>query len=442
MSAGGGPAEARAAAAAIVAAVLEDGRSLDDLLAAEHDEGSTRGLKRSLCYGTLRWHYRLAAVLNALATRSPDQLAPRLRALLEVGLFQLVAAETAPHAAVSETVSAARLLGFDKAAGFVNAILRRFQREQADILHAIDRDLALRTAHPRWFVDALRADRGEAALAALDANNAHPPLWVRVNALRGDVARAVAELEAAGFTATRHPWARDALQVAPPADVRALPGFAEGRLSVQDAAAQLATDLLDPQRGERILDACAAPGGKTCHILERTGGEVDLTALDVAEARLGRIRDNLDRLGLEARLLQADLADPASWWDGRPYDRVLLDVPCSATGVIRRHPDIKVLRRARDIPTLARQQAVLLETGWGLVRPGGRLLYTSCSVLAAENEKVISAFLARTPAAADVTAGLTRGWAPRPPGSGPGYQVLPGETALDGFYYACLSKPL
>ena len=181
MSAASGPAEARAAAATIVAAVLEDGRSLDELLAAELDEGSARGLKRSLCYGTLRWHFRLAAVLNALATRSPDQLAPRLRALLEIGLFQLVAGETAPHAAVSETVSAARLLGFDKAAGFVNAILRRFQREQADILHAIDRDVALRTAHPRWFVDALRADRGEAALAALDANNAHPPLWLRVN---------------------------------------------------------------------------------------------------------------------------------------------------------------------------------------------------------------------------------------------------------------------
>ena len=254
MSAPTGPAEVRASAAIIVAAVIEEGRSLDDVLATESDEGSARGLKRSLCYGTLRWHVRLAAVLNALATRSPDQLPPRLRALIEIGLFQLVAGETAAHAAVSETVSAARVLGFEKAAGFVNAILRRFQREQADILHAIDRDLALRTAHPRWFVDALRADRGEAALAALDANNAHPPLWVRVNSMRGDVAWAKGELEAAGFTVTPHPLARDALQVAPPSDVRSLPGFMDGRISVQDAAAQLAVHLVRPVGGQTIVE--------------------------------------------------------------------------------------------------------------------------------------------------------------------------------------------
>lgn len=443
MSVRTGPAEVRASAAIIVAAVLDEGRSLDDVLAVENDEGSARGLKRSLCYGTLRWHVRLAAVLNALATRSPDQLAPRLRALIEVGLFQLVSGETAAHAAVAETVSAARVLGFDQAAGFVNAILRRFQREQADILHAIDRDVALRTAHPRWFVDALRADRGEAAaLAALDANNAHPPLWVRVNSMRGDVAWAKGELEAAGFKVTPHPLARDALQVAPPADVRSLPGFMDGRLSVQDAAAQLAVELLDPQEGDRILDACAAPGGKTCHMLERTNGNADVTALDVSEPRLQRIRDNLERLGLQARIMAADVENVRGWWDSRPYDRVLLDVPCSATGVIRRHPDIKVLRRAKDIPTLARKQANLLAAAWGVVKPGGRLLYTSCSVLAAENERVVAAFLVRTPGARDLTPELTASWPPRPGGAGPGYQALPGETGMDGFYYACLGKPL
>ena len=335
------------------------------------------------------------------------------------------------------------MLGFEKAAGFVNAILRRFQREQADILHAIDRDVALRTAHPRWFVDALRSDRGEAAaLATLDANNAHPPLWVRVNSMRGDVAWAKGELEAAGFTATPHALARDALQVAPPSDVRSLPGFMDGRLSVQDAAAQLATELLDPREGERILDACAAPGGKTCHVLERTNGNADVTALDVSEPRLLRIRENLERLGLQARLVAADVENVGGWWDGRPYDRVLLDVPCSATGVIRRHPDIKILRRAKDIPSLARKQANLLAAVWGVVKPGGRLLYTSCSVLAAENERVVAAFLARTPGVRDLTPELTAAWPSRPAGAGPGYQVLPGETGMDGFYYACLSKPL
>jgi 16S rRNA (cytosine967-C5)-methyltransferase len=442
MSTSTGPAEVRASAAIIVAEVIENGRSLDELLAAESDEGSVRGLKRSLCYGTLRWHVRLAAILNALATRSPDQLAPRLRALLEVGLFQLVAGETAAHAAVSETVSAARVLGFEKAAGFVNAILRRFQREQADILHAIDRDLALRTAHPRWFVDALRADRGEAALAVLEANNAHPPLWLRVNTMRGDRAWAQTELAEAGFSVTPHPFAPDALQVTPATDVRSLPGFLDGRLSVQDAAAQLAIELLDPQPGDRILDACAAPGGKTCHVLERTNGQAEVTALDVSEPRLARVQENLDRLGLQARLVAADVENVRGWWDGRPYDRVLLDVPCSATGVIRRHPDIKILRRFKDIATLARKQDKLLTAAWGVVKPGGRLLYTSCSVLAAENERVVAGFLGATADARDLTPELTRLWPARPPGAGPGYQVLPGEAAMDGFYYACLGKSL
>ena len=438
-----GPAEARAAAARIVAAVVAEGRSLDELLAAEHDEGAVRGLKRSLCYGTLRWHYRLAAVLEALATRPPDGLPPRLRALLEMGLYQLASGETAEHAAVSETVSAARVLGFARAAGFVNAVLRRFQREREGVLHAVDRDLALRTAHPRWFVEALRRDRGDTrALAALQANNEHPPLWVRVNRLRTEVDAAAQALREAGFEATRHPFAPDALRVAPPTDVRSLPGFAEGRLSVQDAAAQLAVELLEPEPGERILDACAAPGGKTCHVLERTGGKARVTALDVSEQRLARVHDNLGRLGLDADVRAGDVADLASWYEGTPYDRVLLDVPCSGTGVIRRHPDIKLLRRARDIPALARRQASLLAAAWSVVRPGGRLLYTSCSVLDAENEQVIGRFLARTPEAEDLTPALTRDWPERPAGSGPGYQTMPGEAGMDGFYYACVGKSL
>lgn len=437
------PAAVRASAARIVAEVIDRGRSLDELLAAETDEGSARGLKRSLCYGTLRWHFRLAAVLNALASKSPDRLDPKLRALIEIGLFQLISGETAPHAAVSETVSAARALGFDKAAGFVNAILRRFQREQADVLHAIDRDVALRTAYPRWFVDALRRERGDAvALAALEAGNAHPPLWLRVNRRRSDLETSARELTEAGFEVTRHPFASDALKVEPPTDVRGLPGFNTGRISVQDAAAQLAVDLLDARPGERILDACAAPGGKTCHILERTDGAARVLALDISEPRLQRVRDNLDRLGLTAEVRAAEVREFAASWTGEPFERVLLDVPCSATGVIRRHPDIKVLRRVRDIPALARRQAELLEAAWRLVRPGGRLLYTSCSVLTAENEKVVGPFLGRHPEAADQTVALARGWPAQPGEAGPGYQFMPGAGDMDGFYYACLSKRL
>jgi 16S rRNA (cytosine967-C5)-methyltransferase len=434
------PAEIRASAARIVAQTLDQGRSLDDLLARDADEGSARGLKRSLCYGTLRWHFRLAELVKRLCDRSPAKLAPELRALLEVGLFQLLSGEVAPHAAVAETVAAARVLGFEKAAGFVNAVLRRFQREHETLLALIDADLGVRTAHPRWLVDALRRDRPRDFEAILAAGNAHPPMWLRVNRMRSSVEACTAQLEADGRSVRRHPYAPDALLVEPPADVRALPGFQEGHLSVQDAAAQLAVELLDPQPGERILDACAAPGGKTCHLLERVGGQAEVIALDLAEARLVRVRENLARLGLTAQVVAGDVGEPGSWWDGRPFDRILLDVPCSATGVIRRHPDIKVLRRASDIPELARRQAGLLRAAWGQLRPGGRLLYTSCSVLRAEDEEVIAAFLGGTAGAADLTPGLTRGWPTRPAGAGPGYLVQSGEADMDGFYYACLGK--
>ncbi len=434
------PAAIRASAARIVAQTLDRGRSLDDLLAADEDEGSARGLKRSLCYGTLRWHFRLAALVARLCDRPPEKLAPELRALLEVGLFQLVSGEVPPHAAVAETVAAARVLGFERASGFVNAVLRRFQRESEALLAAVDTDLAVRTAHPRWFVEALRRDRTRDVEAILAAGNAHPPMWLRVNRMRADPQSCAARLEADGRTVRRHPFAPDALLVDPPMDVRSLPGFAEGHVSVQDAAAQLAVDLLDPQPGERVLDACAAPGGKTCHVLERVGGRADVTALDVSEPRLHRVRENLERLGLEARLVAGDAAKPGTWWDGRPFDRILLDVPCSATGVIRRHPDIKVLRRAGDIASLARRQSEMLRTAWSLLRPGGRLLYTSCSVLRAEDEGVVAAFLADTPEASDLTPALATAWPARPAGGGPGYLVQSGEADMDGFYYACLGK--
>lgn len=434
------PPQIRASAAAFVSQVVDRGRSLDELLAGDTDQGSARGLKRSLCYGTLRWHFRLLEVLRKVCERPPEQLAPELRALLEVGLFQLMSGEVAAHAAVAETVSAARELGFARAAGFVNAVLRRFQRERDALLAGVDASPALRTAHPAWLVEALQHDRPEAVAAILDANNAHPPMWLRVNRARTTTAEVAAELESAGWAVQRHALAADALLIAPATDVRSLPGFMEGRVSVQDAAAQLAMDVLAPQPGERILDACAAPGGKTCQLLERLGGQVEVTALDVSESRLGRVRENLERLGLAAQVVSGDLCKPADWWDGRPFDRILLDVPCSATGVIRRHPDIKLLRRAKDIPALARRQAAMLRAAWGMLAAGGALLYTSCSVLRAENEGVVAGFLAETPDAIDRTADATRDWPPRPAGAGPGYQVLPGEADMDGFYYACLRK--
>ena len=266
------------------------------------DEGSARGLKRSLCYGTLRWHFRLIEILSADSASVPlEQMAPELRALLEVGLFQLLSGDVAPHAAVAETVGATRVLGLARASGFVNAVLRRFQREQESVLAAVDGDLAVRTAHPRWFVEMLRRDRPASFEAILEADNAHPPMWLRVNRMRADPAAYAAELEAAGRRVTRHAIAPDALLIDPPSDVHSLPGFAAGLVSVQDAAAQLAVDVLGPQPGERILDACAAPGGKTCHVLERVGGRAEVTALDYR--------------GGEAR---AGPRKPASGWDWSP----------------------------------------------------------------------------------------------------------------------------
>jgi 16S rRNA (cytosine967-C5)-methyltransferase len=436
------PAQIRAAAARLVSQTADRGRSLDDLLAGDTDEGSARGLNRSLAYGTLRWHFRLIEILGRLTERPPARLQPELRALLEVGLFQLLSGETAEHAAVAETVNAARELGFARAAGFVNAVLRRFQREKAAVLQVVDAGLAARTAHPRWFVDALQRERPAVAVAILEANNAHPPMWLRVNRQRSSVPEYQDELTAAGWQVQRHPYAPDALMIEPAADARTLPGFAAGRVSVQDAAAQLAVELLAPRPGERILDACAAPGGKTCHVLERVGGPCHLTALDVSQSRLARVHDNLGRLGLSADVRRGDLATPATWWDGRTYDRILLDVPCSATGVIRRHPDIKLLRRASDIPALARRQRELLHAAWGLLAPAGTLLYTSCSVLRTENEAVVAEFLQATAGVRDRTDELTRGWGGgRAAAAGPGYLNLPGEAGMDGFYYACLVRP-
>jgi len=378
--------------------------------------------------------------LQQLSTRPVRDIEPQLQALLEVGLFQLVSGDVAEHAAVAETVTAARELGLERAAGFVNAVLRRFQRERAQVLAQVDTDVATRTAHPRWLVDAMQHDWPEVAARMLDENNVQPPMWLRVNRRRTTRDAMVAALQTAGFAAQPSTLASEAVLIEPATDVRALPGFQDGLVSVQDAAAQLAILVLEPRPGERILDLCAAPGGKTCHVLEHTDNEADVLAVDVSEPRLQRVRDNLARLGLAASVRAGDALKPTEWWDGRPFDAVLLDVPCGATGVIRRHPDIKILRRRRDIPALARAQAAMLEAAWPMVGPGGRLLYTSCSVLKAENQQVVRPFLERHDDARDCTFERVQKWDSRHREDGPGYQRWTGDAAMDGFYYACLAK--
>ncbi|HKE95244.1 MAG TPA: 16S rRNA (cytosine(967)-C(5))-methyltransferase RsmB [Povalibacter sp.] len=440
----------RARAARIVAQVASDGRSLDALLAADRsDSVQERGLLRSLCYDSIRWYLRLDALLARLLARPNQELAPELRALCIVGLCQLLYSDVPAHAAVDETVNATRLLKQPRAAGLVNAVLRRCQREAGPLGAVIDRDPAIRTAHPAWLVRALATDWGTRAQDLLVANNERPPFWLRVNRRRGDGGAYRRQLEAAGLEVIASRFDQYALLLNRAVDVHDLPGFDAGLVSIQDAAAQLAAFLLAPQPGHRVLDACAAPGGKTCHLLELQPSVQELIALDVSKERLVRVDENLRRLDLHATVVAADAGQPQDWWDGRAFDRILLDVPCSATGVIRRHPDIKLLRRAEDIPALAARQAELLARVWPLLKPGGRLLYASCSVLRAETSDVVRAFLETTSQARDVTAdmlhrsgmddhGLPKQGPDDP--AGPGRAIGTGTAGMDGFYYACIEK--
>lgn len=442
----------RAKAARIVADVAERGRSLDAVLSGESTATKQeRGLLRSLSYDSIRWYIRLDALLARLLSRPNQTLEPEIRALAIVGLCQLIYTDIPAHAAVAETVAATRLLKQPRASGFINAILRRCQREQAKLLPQIDRDLAVRTAHPRWMVEKLRKDWGDRANDILDANNQRPPFWIRVNRLRVTPANYREQLQAKQIGVVASMFDDTALLLDRAMDVSELPGFDAGLVSVQDAAAQLAGHLLDPQPGERILDACAAPGGKTSHLLELMPELAALTAVDVSPERLTRVTQNLQRLFAKsdvAEVRAADAAQPESWWDGKPFNRILLDVPCSATGVIRRHPDIKLLRRSDDIAALAARQSQLLRSAWTLLQPGGRLLYASCSALQAETTAVIEEFMRTERGARDVTGerlqalpGFAEALGEGTRAGVSGLRIAAGSAGMDGFYYALLDKP-
>jgi len=407
-----------------VARIASGAEPLDAALAAPPVAARDASLFKALVQGTLRWHHRLEWQVGELATAKLDPKQRDLAALLRVGLYQLQESRIPPHAAVSATVEAAALVGAPRAKGLVNAILRRFLRERESLAARMQGVPRALYSHPPWLIDAFRTDWPDAWRDILDANNRAPPLWVRVNLLRTSRDEYLRELEAAGLAAEPSPEVPSAVLLAEPVGVDALPGFAAGRVSVQDAAAQLAPALLEPAPGHRVLDACAAPGGKTGHLREACPELAELVAIDRDAARLDRVRENLARLELDATLAVADATVPEAWWDGRAFDRILLDAPCSAVGVIRRHPDIKVLRKPRDVERVAALQAKLLDALWPLLAPGGRLLYAACSVLARETGRQIDAFVART---ADAVPGRT-------------VTVLPGRANMDGFYYACVDK--
>lgn len=412
------------------------GRYLDGALdAVRIDVASDGALVQELTYGTLRWFHQLAGIAALLLTKPLKPKDQDVYALLLVGLYQLRYMRVATHAAVDETVAATETLGKPWAKGLINACLREYLRRGADMVKLVDSDPALRLSHPAWLLEKFRDAWPEDWERIAQANNERPPLTLRVNLRRQTRSAYLEKLSAANIALQPTSILDTDTTLAAPLPVSVLPGFAAGEVSVQDAAAQWATVLLDAQPGERVLDACAAPGGKTGHILERTPGLTELVALDREAVRVGLIEQNLKRLGLKARLVTADASAPEGGWGGQPFDRILLDVPCSATGVIRRHPDIKLRRRPEDLPKLTATQARLLAALWPLLRPGGKLLYVTCSILPEENENQMWAFLTGESSAIEVSLPTAVG---RP--RGVGRQILPGDDGMDGFYYACLLK--
>ena len=423
----------RALAAQVLQGV-ENGQSLTQCLPAALNQlpPAERPELQALCYGTCRWFHRLDDELGQRLNkplRTPDRV---IHHLMLVALFQLRYSQQATYAVLNETVEACRALGKPNLTGLVNGVLRSAERGGAPE-PATD---AARFSHPQWMVEKLRHNWPDDWQAILEANNAQAPMTLRVNALRFSREDYLGHLADAGIAAHATTFAPQGIQLATPVPVDRLPWFADGAASVQDEAAQLCTTLLDLAPGQRVLDACAAPGGKTCAILEACGELDEVVAIDASAERMPRVQENLDRLDLQATLQQADAAATDQWWDGRPFDRILLDVPCSASGVIRRHPDIKLLRRESDIVPLASIQLGLLEAMWSILKPGGRLVYATCSVFPQENHRIIQRFLKQQPVATLGTPEAAWGRAMTA-----GRQLLPDSHSHDGFFYAVLEKP-
>lgn len=406
------------AAAARATARVAAGRSLDD----PSEQGAARSAVLDLCHGTLRRYGRVQALVRSLSRKGEGALP--VQALLWCALYALESGRYAAYTVVDQAVRACALLEQWPARGYVNAVLRSYLRGRAALERRALADDEARYQHPRWWIELLRVEQPQRWQSILEAGNTHPPMCLRVNRRRVAPEAYLAQLNAAGLAARS--VGECALLLHKPVPVASLPGFAEGLVSVQDAGAQHCPPLLDLAPGQRVLDACAAPGGKCAHILETA--DVELTALDADAARAARIAPGLARLGLAATVAAADCTALEAWWDGRAFDRVLADVPCTGSGVARRHPDIKWLRRADDVRGFAQRQAAILDALWRVLAPGGKLLYVTCSVFREENDAVLQAFLARMPGARrgrlpDAVAGL----------------LLP-CTEHDGFFYGLLEK--
>ncbi|MDG1693720.1 MAG: 16S rRNA (cytosine(967)-C(5))-methyltransferase RsmB [Porticoccaceae bacterium] len=429
-------ANVRLVAAEAIGQVLR-GRSLSAVLPKYSQKVAVndQGLFKELCFGTLRWYPQLNAIVNHLMSKPIKDKEREIQALLACGIYQLMYMRVADHAAINETVAATVKLKRLWAKGLVNAVLRNFQRQQEQIVEKLSKNSEYKTAHPQWLVNRLEQAWPEQATAILAANNLQAPMCLRVNTSRcsrDDYLQMLADTDI-GANPTQYSDCGVLLDC--PQEVTALPGFAEGLISVQDESAQLAAALLDVQPGHAVLDACCAPGGKTCHILESEPKLASLTAIDLEPKRLERVKENLQRLELQAKLIAADVGAIDQWWDNNSFDRVLLDAPCSASGVIRRHPDIKLLRKDSDIDNLSKIQTELLEKVWKTLRKGSMLVYATCSVLPQENDQVVTRFLATNKDASLVKIEADWGQA-----TDNGRQIFPSAKGGDGFYYSRLQK--
>jgi 16S rRNA (cytosine967-C5)-methyltransferase len=432
---------ARAVAANVVTHVLCERVTLDAALERELAAAPTaqKPSVRSLSFGAVRGFYRHEAILRRVLAQPARSLDWRVRSILSVALFELEDARSPEYAIVDAAVSTAKLLG--RAAGLVNAVLRRYLRERETIDADIARSPAARYAAPNWLAERLREDWPQRWTELLAASDVQAPMWLRVNPRWFTAEAYVERLREVGMEARLEARVPQAVCLDKPCDVDELPGFRDGAVSVQDLGAQCVAFPLGLEPGQRVLDACAAPGGKTALMAEREPLLARLIAVDVDRQRLARVRENLDRGRLRAELVNGDAGAPQDWWDGVPFDRILLDAPCSALGVIRRHPDIRLRRSLKDLAHMPPVQARLLAAAFSMLGQGGRLVYATCTLTCSENAGVVDAFLAATPDAAPVPVDEWDGW----PGlgqahAGGGRQIFPGEAGADGFYYAALTK--
>jgi len=430
----------RAVSAEVVDAVVGGGQSLDAAIRKNETRVSAndRSLLRMLCYGTLRHHWTLREWIDQLVAKPLRKRDRVINALLAVGLYQIVEMRIPDHAVVSETVAAARRLRRPKLAGLVNACLRRFVREDLSSKDPLSDES--KWNHPDWLIKRLRTDWPEDWKAILIANMERAPMWLRANSSRSSAEQYRQRLRAEGIPAKLLDAVPGAVRLEEPQAVDKLPGFAAGDASVQDAAAQIAARWLLHDGAGRVLDACAAPGGKSGHLLEIGGEGLSLVCVDSDESRTQIIADNLARIGRNATIIVADASNPKQWWDDEPFDAILVDAPCSASGVIRRHPDIKLLRRESDLTSLTALQRKLLEALWPTLAPGGTLIYATCSVLAAENDEVTVQFLADHSDAIENDVLPNNNIRDLMRRKACGYQILPGTVGMDGFYYAALRK--